>query len=250
MAATKLYALDFDGVICDSAIETGMTGWKVACQIWPEMPAETPQELISLFRQVRPVMETGYEAILIMRFLFEGGDAEQLLDNFNSQITHLIRRDELDTDKLKQRFGDTRDQWIQRDLDDWMAMNPLFGGIAKKLQQIDIDKTYIITTKQERFVSQIFASNNIEFPADQIFGLDRKLSKQQVLKALLTQHPDHNILFVEDRLPTLLNVINDEQLDGIKLFFADWGYNTGDDKLAVTNLARIHTLSVSDMLDL
>ena len=250
MAATNLYALDFDGVICDSAIETAITGWKVAIQTWPEMPAEASPELMALFRQVRPVMETGYEAILIMRFLYEGGSAEQLLSNFNSQITHLLRRDELDTDKLKQRFGDTRDQWIKHDLDDWMAMNPLFDGITEKLQQIDVQNSYIITTKQERFVSQIFASNNIEFPADQIFGLDRKLSKQQVLKNLLIQHPKRDILFVEDRLPTLLNVINDEGLNKIKLFFADWGYNTQDDKQAVTNLARIHTLTLDEMLDL
>ena len=250
MTATNLYALDFDGVICDSAIETAITGWKVALQIWPEMPPEASPELMTLFRQVRPVMETGYEAILIMRFLYEGGSAEQLLSNFNNQIIHLLRRDELNTDKLKQRFGDTRDHWIKHDLDDWMTMNPLFDGIASKLQQIDVQNTYIITTKQERFVSQIFASNNIEFPADHIFGLDRNLSKQQILKNLFLMHPEQTILFVEDRLPTLLKVINDESLNKIKLFFADWGYNTQDDKQAVTNLARIHTLTLGEMLDL
>ena len=93
MTATNIYALDFDGVICDSAIETAMTGWKVACQIWSDMPTETPQEIIALFREVRPVMETGYEAILIMRFLFEGGAGNQLLADFNNQISHLVRRD-------------------------------------------------------------------------------------------------------------------------------------------------------------
>jgi len=250
MAATPLYALDFDGVICDSAIETGITGWKVAKQIWPEMPGEVPEEIMSLFRQVRPVMETGYEAILIMRFLFEGGGAEQLLNNFNNQISHLQRRDELNIDKLKQRFGDTRDQWIKHDLDDWIAKNPLFDGIAEKLQQLDTATTYIITTKQERFVSQIFESNNIDFPADHIFGLDRKLSKQQVLKDLLVQHPNNEILFVEDRLPTLLKVIDDEQLHNTKLFFANWGYNTEGDKQAVTNLSRVCPITLGEMLNL
>ncbi|OUR65748.1 hypothetical protein A9Q79_01790 [Methylophaga sp. 42_25_T18] len=250
MAATNLYALDFDGVICDSAIETGMTGWKVAKLTWPEMPDEVPAEIMARFRQVRPVMETGYEAILIMRFLFEGGDAEQLLSNFNSQITHLLRRDELDTDKLKQRFGETRDHWIKHDLDDWIAKNPLFDGIAKKLQQLDVQNTYIITTKQERFVSQIFESNGIEFPAEKIYGLDRKLSKQQVLKTIAIQHPNHDILFVEDRLPTLLNVINDEQLSAIKLYFATWGYNTQADKTAAKELDRVSSINLDKMLAL
>jgi phosphoglycolate phosphatase-like HAD superfamily hydrolase len=248
MALSKIYALDFDGVICDSAIETAITGWQVAKQIWPNMPDETPQEIITLFRIVRPVMETGYEAILIMRALFEGVPAEQLLNNFNSHVTHLIRRDQLNTDKLKQRFGDFRDQWIKSDLDDWIAMNPLFDGLANKLQQLDAQNTYIITTKQERFVSQIFASNNIEFPEERIFGLDRKLSKQQILKSLLTQYPESEILFVEDRLPTLINVIKDGQLGVIKLFFADWGYNTQNDKQAVTNLDTVHSINLKEMM--
>jgi phosphoglycolate phosphatase-like HAD superfamily hydrolase len=250
MVSPKIYALDFDGVICDSAIETAMTGWKVAGQIWSKMPDETPQEIITLFRIVRPVMETGYEAILIMRALFEGVSAEHLLKNFNNHVAHLIQRDQLNTDKLKQRFGDTRDQWIKHDLEDWMAMNPLFDGFANKLQQIDPKKAYIITTKQERFVSQIFASNNIEFPAERIYGLDRKLSKQQILQDLLMKHSESEILFVEDRLPTLIKVINNGQLAAIKLFFADWGYNTQDDKQAVTTLDTVRSINLDEMMSL
>jgi len=242
-----VYALDFDGVICDSAIETAITGWKVATQIWPEMPEEAPEELISLFRHIRPVLETGYEATLIMRALYEGHSADYVLINFHNQIKHIINRDELNTDKLKQRFGDTRDLWIKQDLASWMAKNPLFSGVKEKLQQLDKKNSYIITTKQERFVSQIFASNGIEFPADQIYGLDRKLSKQQVLKDLAMQHPEQDILFVEDRLPTLHNVINDQQLSAIKLFFATWGYNTQADKSAASELVRVNSINLEQM---
>ena len=84
MSKMNLYALDFDGVICDSAIETGITGWKVARQIWQDMPDQTPPEMITLFRQVRPVMETGFEAILIMRLLHEGISPALLLADFSS----------------------------------------------------------------------------------------------------------------------------------------------------------------------
>ena len=144
----KLYALDFDGVICDSAVETGITGWKVASQLWPEMPAEIPSEMIDLFRQVRPVMETGYEAILIMRLLFEGTPPQNLLDDFANAIKDIIEQEQLSTDQLKQLFGETRYHWINDDLDDWIAMNPLFDGVADKLRQIDPEQCVIITTKQ------------------------------------------------------------------------------------------------------
>ncbi|PCJ32560.1 MAG: hypothetical protein COA90_02655 [Gammaproteobacteria bacterium] len=239
-----LYALDFDGVICDSAIETGITGWKVAASLWPDMPTETPQQMISLFREVRPVMETGYEAILIMRLLFEGITAESLLKQFATQLDQLIQRDKLNTADLKSRFGETRDQWIKNNLKQWIEMNPLFEGIAEKLRQIDHNNITIITTKQERFVSEILSANQIDIPAEHIYGLDRKLSKQQILSDLQTAKPNHSILFVEDRLPTLLNVINDSRLNAVSLFFANWGYNTVQDKATAQQTDRIHRLDL------
>lgn len=237
MTKEKLYALDFDGVICDSAIETGITGWKVANQLWQDMPAEIPANIINQFREVRPVMETGYEAILIIRLLFEGVSAKSLLNDFSRYINTLIEHENLSIDQLKALFGETRDHWIKRDLDEWIEMNPLFDNISNKLKQIDPKKCYIITTKQERFVSHILDANNLTFPPKQIFGLDRKLSKQQVLTDLLALHPEHTILFVEDRLPTLKKVMKDPCLANVELFFADWGYNTQQDKLVAKTLA-------------
>lgn len=246
----RLYALDFDGVICDSAVETGMTGWKVACSLWSDMPADMPESVSEGFRQVRPIMETGYEAILIVRMLFEGSTTERLLTNFSKSIAQLLRRDQLNIDDLKQLFGQTRDQWIKENINEWIQMNPLFDGIADKLKQIDTSQCYIITTKQERFVHQIFQANAISVPESQVYGLDRNLSKQQILADLVRTHPQQRILFVEDRLPTLINVINDSRLKDIELYFATWGYNTIQDKELAMNSTKITSISLSDMLSL
>jgi len=48
MPTHLFYALDFDGVICDSAVETGITGWKSACTLWQGMPETIPR----LFKRV------------------------------------------------------------------------------------------------------------------------------------------------------------------------------------------------------
>lgn len=246
----KLYALDFDGVICDSAIETGITGWKVAHQIWPEMPSQPLEKMIALFRQVRPAMETGYEAILIMRLLFEGISPTLLLADFSTKIAKIIAQNQLAITDLKQQFGKARDHWIANDPDEWIAMNPLFDGFAEMLRQIEPEQCYIITTKQERFVRKILEANNIVLPASHIFGLDRKLSKRQILTDLLTLHPDQTILFVEDRLPTLINIINDRHLKSVLLFFANWGYNTEQDKQRILNLNTVTTLGLVDLISL
>jgi hypothetical protein len=55
---------------------------------------------------------------------------------------------------------------------------------------------------------------------------------------------------VEDRLPTLINVITDDRLDTIRLFLADWGYNTPEDRDSAADIKRINTLSLSDMQQL
>jgi len=206
--------------------------------------------LLDKFRQIRPVMETGYEAVLIMRLLFEGMDSSNLMNSFHQQMDALMARDELNVDDLKEIFGQTRDQWIAEDFASWIAMNPLFDGVADKLQQIDTDHSFIITTKQERFVDHILSANNIHFPSEKIFGLDRNLSKLQILSDLSQEQPDADILFIEDRLPTLINVITDDRLDKVHLFLADWGYNTAQDRDSAASIKRIKTISLNDMQQL
>lgn len=231
MGNSILYALDFDGVICDSAAETAITGWKAAGRIWSDMPEAAPSELIDSFRLVRPIIETGYEAILAMRLLYLGETTEAIYGGYSEKITVLMEEARTNTDELKKLFGEIRDEWIAADQAEWIAMNPLFSGIAEKLRRLSRQHTwYVITTKQERFVKQILKANGIELADERIFGLDRKLSKPEVLKGLLKAHPQHTINFVEDRLPTLLNVQKQPELAGVNLFFAPWGYNTEEDK--------------------
>jgi phosphoglycolate phosphatase-like HAD superfamily hydrolase len=229
MKHSIVYALDFDGVICDSAVETGMTGWKAAQTIWQDMPTDIPPEMVAQFRLIRPIIETGYEAILAMRLLYLGNTTEEIYRDYAAKIQAVMQDAQITVDELKQRFGAIRDAWIADDLADWVAMNPLFPTIADKLQSLT-HEWYIITTKQERFVKQILQANGIELDDERIFGLDRNKTKPEILTILLQQQPTADIRFVEDRLPTLLNVQKEQALANVQLICALWGYNTADDK--------------------
>ncbi len=85
-----IYALDFDGVICDSAVETAVTGWKAAGNIWNDMPKAVPQARIDQFRLIRPNIETGYEAILAMRLLYMGESIESIESGYSDNIQALL----------------------------------------------------------------------------------------------------------------------------------------------------------------
>lgn len=68
-------ALDFDGVICNSSIESSLSAWKGACDAWPTVfESATPTDkdrTVQYLRDVRPVIETGFENLLLIRLLFE-----------------------------------------------------------------------------------------------------------------------------------------------------------------------------------
>ena len=226
-----IYALDFDGVICDSAVETAITGWKAARTLWKDMPNAVPPAKIDQFRLIRPMIETGYEAILAMRLLYLDESIEAITCGYGNKIQALLNEAQVTVDELKTLFGETRDIWIANDLNDWVMMNPLFAGVATKLRKLSQQSPwYVVTTKQERFVKQILKANAVELADERIFGLDRNMSKIEVLKGLLKTHPNETIYFVEDRLPTLLNVLKNDELASVRLIFALWGYNTTEDK--------------------
>lgn len=242
-------ALDFDGVICDSAIETAITGWIAAGKIWRDMPAcNTPSNLIDQFRLVRPNIETGYEAILAMRLLFLGESGQNLAIDYQNKTEQLMLQTQVNIEELKDLFGKTRDEWINNDFTNWLNMNPLFPGIREKLQQLSQKHIwYVITTKQERFVKHILKANQIDLAENRIFGLDRNISKPEVLKMLSKIHSIQQLHFLEDRLPALLKVKNQPELSKVKLAFALWGYNSNQDK----QLAAAHgfpCLNLEDFL--
>jgi len=225
------YALDFDGVICDSAIETGITGWQAARALWDDMPEHAPDAIINAFLQARPIIETGYEAILTVRLLYLQESLDSICSNRGESFTKLMQSRGLTIEQLKTLFGQTRDAWIARDPIHWTTINRLYKGIAEKLQHLDPQTPwYIVTTKQERFVKIILDAHGIALPESAIYGLDCNLSKAQVLEQLLIRHPHCACHFVEDRLPTLLAIKDNTALTKVNLMFALWGYNTPEDK--------------------
>ncbi len=250
MKQAIIYALDFDGVICDSALETGVSGWKAAAKIWDDFTTSLPSKDFSdRFRQVRPNMGTGYEAILIARMLNDGETVEAIMDDYDDKKQKIIDDSSLEIDSLKKIFGETRDSWIKDDIDEWIKMNPLFPGIKEKLQRLSEQGFwYVVTTKQERFVKKIFRANQIQLPEERIFGLDRNKTKEEILIDLVAKHTEEKIYFVEDMLPALLKVFNNSQLALVKLFLVSWGYNTAEDRLSVGNY-DIELINIEDFLE-
>ena len=247
-----IYALDFDGVICDSATETAATAWRAARTFWPDLFPEPdiPAQFTREFIAARPYLETGFQSIIMIRLIKEGHTADYFKTDFAAKLQVVMDECNVTKDTLVKSFGTARDQWITTDLDGWLALHGLYPGTIDALKTaLTKHKVLILTTKQERFVSAILKQQGVDFPETSIFGLDRKISKETELAALVGAKKT-NIHFVEDRIETLLRIKANPTLKRVKLHYAPWGYGTSEQLETAKADHRIDILTLESFAEL
>lgn len=248
----SILALDFDGVVCDGLIEYFQTAWQSYCQLWTPTDPTPPEGLASRFYRLRPVVETGWEMPVLIRSLLIGIPETEIFSNWESIAAEQVQEAGLTPTQLSAQVDRVRDEWISRDLDNWLAQHRFYPGVADRLRQTLTEPVYlvIITTKEGRFVHQLLQQQQVDLPESQIFGKEVRQPKAQTLRDLLQQFSPRptepvEIWFVEDRLKTLQAIQTQPQLNSVQLFLGDWGYNTADDRDMAAQDSRIHLLSLS-----
>ncbi|XP_062000022.1 uncharacterized protein LOC133717341 [Rosa rugosa] len=261
-----LYALDFDGVLCDSCGESYATAAKAAKVIWPTLFNDVDSSLedwvVDQIRIVRPVLQKRYDNLLLVRLLLEmrlpsirkssvaeGLTVEGILENWSELKNLILKEWGEDKDALANLYVKVRDEWKVQDLKTWIGANRLYPGVADALKSAT-STIYIVTGKQSPFaevILQEFAKDTI--PPERICGVgagsEPKLEKLKQLQ----KKPEHQGLklhFVEDRLETLKKVIKEPELDGWNLYLSGWGYNTQKEKDEAATIPRIQILQLSD----
>jgi hypothetical protein len=71
MSSSDILALDFDGVICASADESSSTAVMTAKRLWPDKMTDKDDLMIEKLKEIRPIIETGYESVLLARKMNE-----------------------------------------------------------------------------------------------------------------------------------------------------------------------------------
>merc|ERR1719198_1222535 len=156
----------------------------------------------------------------------------------------------LDKATMIEEFGAVRDKWISTNKEQWLKINqpyPSVPDVVDAMQQSEAE-VFIITTKQRRFVNLLMEDFGLEFPQDHLFTLEDP-PKVEVLRSL-TQRPDladRTFHFVEDKLGTLKKVHADPDLQDLKLYLADWGYNTQKERMVGDYLDYVNLISLDDL---
>ena len=245
----QIFASDFDGVICDGLKEYFASTERAYKKIWSSNDLSVNDELTNNFYRLRPVIETGWEMPVLLRALVLNYDPEKILTTWHYIRDEIVEREQLDKKTCSQALDSVRDYWIQNDLDGWLKLHRFYPGVLDKLKEIislDI-QFYIITTKEGRFVKQLLQQQDIELNETQIIGKESKRPKYETLRIIKDNaiESDVSIWFVEDRIQALKQVRQQPDLKEIKLFLADWGYNTESQRAMAKERDNIQLLSLS-----
>lgn len=242
-------ALDFDGVVCDGLKEYFQTTWTAYCQIWQPIDATLANNFAPQFYRLRPVIETGWEMPVLLRAIVLGFPEADILQNWVEIARKLTQANNLDATGLSQQVDGIRDQWITKDLTGWLAEHRFYPGVAERLRHWGTTSLplYIISTKEGRFIRQLLQEQNIDLTQIEILGKEAKRPKAKILQEILHDRGNTpTIWFIEDRLKTLQTVQQIPELKTVKLFLADWGYNTLAEREIAQQDSQIQLLSLQE----
>lgn len=242
MTAPSVLALDFDGVVCDGLSEYFESAWRAYAQLWGSSTALPPDGIAERFSALRPVVESGWEMPLVIKALLAGVKESRIREEWATLAPQLL--DGRAKTDIGDRLDRVRDEWIATDRDGWLGRHRFYPGVVDRLRALGSGPTrmVIITTKEGRFVRELFARQHLDVPAERIYGKESKRPKADVLRGLNVGVAD--VWFVEDRLKTLQTIATQRDLDEVRLFLAAWGYNFADEREAARRDARIRLLEL------
>lgn len=249
MTTPSILALDFDGVVCDGLAEYFESAWRTYTRLWASPGTVAPAGLAERFYALRPVVESGWEMPLVIKALLAGVHDATIAAQWADLAPQLL--DGLAAADVGARLDRVRDDWIAADRAGWLGRHRFYPGVIDRLAALASApaRVVIITTKEGRFVRELFAQHGLDFPAGQIHGKESKRPKADVLRALKADAgPGLRIWFVEDRFKTLEGIKTRPDLDDVRLFLAGWGYNFPAEREAAQRDGRIGLLSLEDFV--
>lgn len=227
----KLFITDFDGVICDSVLECLLVTYNAYHGLTDDsfervlsLDAIPPEQQLR-FRKLRPYLK-GAEDFVPMYLAITAGARIGNQDDFTAfRATHT---EQLAT--YQQAFYAERDYLQQHEKTIWLGMNPLFDGPKEALLACtSFERTYILTTKRQQDVQEIFEFQQIPFPIEHVIYM-KAAGKLQKLLEMVREHDAafDETIYVEDQIEFLTA----SSQHNIGSYLVEWGY-VSDQQLAL-----------------
>lgn len=227
---------------------------------------DIPRWLEEKMRQLRPVVSRGSDAVLAARLIVTDAvnskasslgerplAVGEIVENWDVLRESMLYRVKFQPEELEESFADHRTDRLMS-LQDWVARNPVFGGIAASLSKTD-KPLYVITRREVKFVKSVLEENGVTVAADRIICVEQDRSKVDVLVELVskvgTSAGQAPLVYVDDNVNVVREVVADLRLAGkLRVFFAEWGYSSPSQKAMAARYPRVTNINVQQFADL
>ena len=236
----KILALDFDGVIVDSAWECLFVSYNAYFQVyerkrkdffggepftfenWDNIKKRYKKE-VEHYRIMRPYIRGANDYGLIIKLLEE----KKLI---TSQEEFDVYRETVDFkfEDFHQEFYKERNRIQAMDFKAWFKLESAFPKITKDISKLLEERTKVIiaTSNRRRAIAKCFTPEYLGFEIkkedilDKRYGEDKSEQMKQIAKLYNVKFEE--IYFVDDQVSHLIQT----SPLGIKVFLAGWSYAT------------------------
>jgi phosphoglycolate phosphatase-like HAD superfamily hydrolase len=245
-AAVKVLALDFDGVICDSAGEAFRVTAETFAAEFPEQPlppgAGQDAALFARFLEAMPLGNRAEDYAVLLAAIVRGVPLPD-------QAAYDAFRASLAPERLRafhKRFYRVRAAWAERDPSGWLAQMRPYPGFCELLRRRAGDVRLAIATAKDRgSVRRLLASYGVADLFPDGFVLDKEAGEKKrdhVAKlAAATGCAFPEVTFVDDKV----NHLEDVAALGARCVLATWGYNGARER----RIAEAHGFLVCGLAD-
>jgi len=236
----KILALDFDGVIVDSVMDSLFVGHNAYLRLygpgekkyfggelftfenWEETKKQH-QEEIKYYRTLRPYIRGATDYGLIQKLIEENKFVknQEEFDNYRKAV-------KFDFEAYEQEFYKERERLQNIDYRAWFNLEPPYPKVIEGIKKLLEEETKIViaTSNSREAIARTFTPEYFGFTIepegilDKRYGEDKSEQMKQIVKLYNVKFEE--IYFVDDQLNHLIQT----RPLGVKVLLAGWSYAT------------------------
>jgi len=236
----KILALDFDGVIVDSVLDSLFVGHNAYLRLygpgkkkyfggklftfenWEETKKQHREE-IKYYRTLRPYIRGATDYGLIQKLIEENKSIknQEEFDNYRKAV-------KFDFEGYEKEFYKERERLQNIDYRAWFNLEPVYPKVIEGIKKLLEEETKIViaTSNSRKAIARTFTPEYFGFTIepedilDRRYGEDKSEQMKQIVKLYHVNFEE--IYFVDDQLSHLIQA----RPLGVKVLLAGWSYAT------------------------
>ena len=236
----KILAIDFDGVIVDSVLDSLFVGHNAYLRLYGpgkrkyfggelftfenwEETKKHHQEEIKYYRTLRPYIRGATDYGLIQKLIEENKFVknQKEFDNYRKAV-------KFDFENYEKEFYKERERLQNINYRAWFNLEPSYPKVIEGIKKLLEEETKIViaTSNRRKAIARTFTPEYFGFTIqpedilDKRYGEDKSEQMKQIAKLYNVKFEE--IYFVDDQLSHLIKV----KPLGVKVFLAGWSYAT------------------------